>query len=158
MRSGSLSHSWRSLSVPVRLAAVLGLTLLLSACSMGDQRSSGFAYTGSWRGSLTDEVNGAGSFRATFQQQGQSVGGTWLVVMGNDPARQAGGSLSGEVFVGADRDLLEMTLTPAVAGECAYRLTLQRRDDSLTGEYAPTSSDMTCRELGRGTLQLSKQL
>ncbi len=155
MRSGSRLLRWRARPLQVRLAAGLSLILLLSACTTTNTESN--FYAGNWRGALTDEVNGAGSFRVTFEQDSRSVSGTWLAVMGDDPARQVGGSLSGDVFEGEDRDIVEVTLTPAVAGECSYRLQLQRRDQSLTGDYAPATADMTCLELQRGTLQLSKQ-
>lgn len=139
------------------LVLAVALVGLLSGCGLGQGQQTGFDYAGSWRGTLTDEVNGSGSVQATLQQAGHALTGTWHAVMGGDAARQDGGTWAGEVFIGQDRDLLEVTLSPAVGGECSYRVTLARTNEALTGEYAATGASPTCTNLQRGTLQLSKQ-
>jgi len=143
----------------LRVAATLALTLLLASCGVlgGQGKSSGMDYTGTWRGTVTDEANGAGTFVATLEQTELSLAGTWHSVIGADAGRQDGGQWSGEVFVGKSADLLEVTLTPAVTGACSYRLTLSRELEILKGDYASTTDPATCSNLTRGTLQLSKQ-
>lgn len=144
---------------PLRLVCALLLaSSLLAGCGLGSRGSStGYQYTGSWRGSVTDDAGGSGSFMVTLSQADLALAGTWHVVMGSDPARQAGGTWAGQVFVGQEKDLLEVTLSPSLAGQCSYRMTLSRTNDSLTGEYAATSALTGCTNLTRGTLQMTKQ-
>ncbi len=141
------------------VAATLTLTLLLAACGAlgGHSKSPSMDYTGTWRGTLTDEANGAGTFVATLGQTELSLAGTWHSVIAADAGRQDGGQWSGEVFVGKSADVLEVTLTPAVAGACSYLLTLSREQESMKGNYVATTDPATCQNLTRGTLQLSKQ-
>lgn len=141
-----------------RWLAGTALLLLLASCGAGKKSETGtFDYGGTWRGSVTDEANGAGTFLATLQQNEFSLTGTWHSVLSADPARQNGGTWAGQLFVGKDSDVLDVTLTPAVAGECSYKLTLSRNQDTLGGSYEPTSSSTGCATLTRGTLQVSKQ-
>lgn len=151
-RSSFASLSWRS------LAGLMLVVALLSGCGLGSGGTQGsFDYSGSWRGSVTDEANGAGTFIVTISQTNLTLAGTWHVVMSADAARQAGGTWAGQVFVGEQRDLLEASLTPALAGECSYKLTLARSNESLTGDYSASGSVEVCNNLTRGTLSLSKQ-
>ncbi len=141
-----------------RAAALLAVLLLLTSCGLGKKSPTGsFDYTGTWRGSLTDDTSGAGTFLTTLQQVDFAVTGTWHSVMGSDAARQNGGALSGQLFVGKDSDLLEVTLSPAVAGQCSYRLTLSRAQETITGSYAPVGTVTECGDLTRGTVQVGKQ-
>lgn len=139
-------------------AALLVVSLLLTSCGLGKGSPTGsFDYAGTWRGSLTDETSGAGTFLATLQQAGFDITGTWHTVMGSDAARQDGGALSGQVFVGEEGDLLNVTLSPAVAGRCSYNLTLSRTQETISGSYVPVGTATECGDLTRGTVQVSKQ-
>lgn len=141
-----------------RATALLAVLLLLTSCGLGKRSPTGsFDYTGTWRGSLNDETSGAGAFMTTLQQVDFVVTGTWHSVMGSDAARQDGGALSGQLFVGKDSDLLEVTLSPAVAGQCSYKLTLSRAQETISGSYVPVGSTAECGDLTRGTVQVSKQ-
>ena len=123
--------------VTAKLAVVLIALLLLTACGFGSSDGPGtFDYSGTWGGALTDESNGAGTLLVTLHQAGHALSGTWHAVMAGDPARQDGGGWSGELFVGQERDLLEATLSPAVAGQCSYRVTLTRTNEGMSGGYA----------------------
>lgn len=141
-----------------RAAALLAVLLLLTSCGLGKKSTAGsFDYTGTWRGSLTDETSGAGTFMTTLQQVDFAVTGTWHSVMGSDATRQDGGALSGQLFVGKDSDLLEVTLSPAVAGRCSYKLTLSRTQETISGSYVPVGTGAECGDLTRGTVQVGKQ-
>lgn len=137
--------------------AVAGL-LLLTSCGLGKKQQVGnFDYSGTWRGTVTDEANGAGSLLVTLQQAEYALAGTWLAVVGGDAARQEGGTWTGQLFVGKESDLLDVTLTPAVAGGCSYRLTLARSQESMSGSYEPVGASPACGNLTRGTVSLTKQ-
>lgn len=145
-----------------RVAHLLGVTagalLLLTSCGLGQKPKVGaFDYTGTWRGTVSDEANGAGTALVTLQQNEYVLTGTWHTVMGGDAARQDGGAWTGQLFVGKEGDLLDVTLSPAVAGECSYKVTLSRTEESVSGSYEPTGAAVTCANLTRGTLQLAKQ-
>ena len=56
--------------------AVAGL-LLLTSCGLGKKQQVGnFDYSGTWRGTVTDEANGAGSLLVTLQQAEYALAGT----------------------------------------------------------------------------------
>ena len=141
--------------------ALLAAATLLAGCGLGGLGAPGtpgtFAYAGDWRGTVSDEVNGAGTLLVTLQQADHALTGTWHAVMGADAARALGGTWAGQVFVGQDSDLLNGTLTPAVAGQCSYTLTLARANEQLSGTYVPVGTAPDCAHLVRGTVQLSKQ-
>lgn len=146
----------RASTLPVLAAAVL----VLAGCNVlggGGASQGAFDYSGTWRGSVVDEANGTGTLLVTLQQSTYTLAGTWHVVMGGDAARQDGGSWTGQLFVGQDGDLLTATLSPAVAGECSYTLTLSRTNEAMSGTYVPGGAALTCAQLVRGTVQLGKQ-
>lgn len=145
-------HGLRLLGVALLAAA------LLTGCGLLSGNSSGsYEYSGSWRGTVTDDAGGTGAFIVTLSQANLALTGTWHVVMGGDPARASGGNWAGQVFIGQDKDLLEANLAPAVAGQCAYRLTLSRNNDALTGDYTATGAAASCDNMTRGSISLSKQ-
>lgn len=138
-------------------AAFLLASLLLASCNLlGSSEPKGFDYSGTWRGSVNDTTNGAGTFAATLDQSGSALSGTWHSVMADDASRQNGGTWSGQVYTGESGDLLEATLTSAATGQCSYKLTLSRNQGAISGEYAPTGSATACSNLDRGTIQLSR--
>ena len=138
-------------------ATVLLAAFLLSSCNfLGGSKSKAYDYSGTWRGSVNDATNGAGTFAATLDQAGYALSGTWHSVMADDVARQNGGAWTGQVYTGDSGDLLEVTLASAASGQCSYKLTLSRQQDAISGEYAPTGSATTCVNLDRGTIQLSR--
>lgn len=140
------------------LSVTAGALLLLTSCGLGQKPKVGaFDYTGTWRGTVSDDANGAGTALVTLQQDEYALAGTWHTVMGGDAARQDGGAWTGQLFVGKDGDLLDVVLSPAVAGECSYKLTLSRTQESVSGSYEPAGATTTCANLTRGTLQLAKQ-
>lgn len=134
------------------------LVALLVGCGFGGGEQAGtFDYSGSWRGTANDEVNGSGVVQTTLEQRGHAVAGTWHAVMGGDAARQDGGSWEGQLFFGDDRDILDVTLRSTVPGGCTYTLRLSRTQESLSGDYAPSGDGAGCAALVRGTIQLTKQ-
>lgn len=137
---------------------VLAALMVLTGCGLGKKPQAGtFDYSGTWRGSVNDETNGTGTFQATLQQAEFTLSGTWHTVLASDPARQDGGAFGGQLFVGKESDLLEVTLSPAVQGACAYKVTLSRAQDTMSGSYEPTGAGAACTNLTRGTLQVTKQ-
>ncbi len=140
------------------VATLTAVALLLNSCGLGGRGGVDEArYSGTWKGTVMDEAHGAGTFVATLEQQDLSIVGTWHSVMGGDSNRQNGGSWTGNVFVGASSDLVEVTLSPAVASDCSYRLTLSREQQAMRGNYAAVADPAACSNLTRGTLQLEKQ-
>lgn len=109
------------------------------------------------RGTVTDEANGAGSLLVTLQRAEYALTGTWLTVMGGDAARQEGGVWAGQVFVGKESDLLDVTLSPAATGGCSYRLTLSRAQESISGGYEASGTQTGCGNLTRGMISITKQ-
>ena len=150
----------RTKRLPLALSVLAATVLLLTGCGFfgkGGADQGAFGYSGNWRGTVADEDNGAGTLLVTLQQDGHALAGTWHVVMGGNPARQDGGSWAGQLFVGKDGDLLTATLSPAVAGECSYTLTLSRTNEAMSGTYVPAGAAQACAQLVRGSVQLSKQ-
>lgn len=153
----SRAAGWRlQWALPILAATVLSL----AGCNFlggGAPAAGAFDYGGSWRGNVTDEVNGAGTMFVTLQQNAYTLAGTWHVVMGADAARQDGGNWSGQLFVGQESDLLTASLSPAVAGKCTYTLTLARSNETVSGTYVAAGAAQVCAQLVRGSVQLAKQ-
>lgn len=157
-RPGAAAPAGTRRGAAARAAVTLLGLLLLAGCGFGSPNEPGtFDYSGTWGGTLSDDANGAGTMLVTLQQSGHALAGTWHAVVAGDPARQDGGSWSGELFVGQERDLLEANLSPAVAGQCSYRLTLTRTNEGMSGDYAAVGAAPVCAQLTRGSVQLSKQ-
>lgn len=152
---GTYHRTWHAARLLSLAAAGL---LLLTSCGLGKKQQVGnFDYSGTWRGTVTDEANGTGSLLVTLQQAEYALTGTWLTVMGSDATRQEGGVWAGQVFVGKESDLLDVTLSPAATGGCAYRLTLARSQESITGSYETSGAQTACGNLTRGTVSIAKQ-
>src|SRR5712691_9257127 len=69
---------------------VLALTLALLGCS-GDDAPN---LTGTWTGTIQDNLAGTGTVLFTFSQTGTNVNGTWQFTFPN-PTNNNGGDLSG---------------------------------------------------------------
>ncbi len=141
-------------SLRLGLVALLLSSVMLVSCSRPSKlEPREFDYSGTWKGSLVDDVQGDGTITATLNQDVFSVGGTWYSYFGDDSASQNGGSLTGQIFVGEDTDQLNIKLKPQVSNNCAYDVTLIRTDDKLAGKYEP-SSGTDCHA---GTVRMTKQ-
>lgn len=141
-------------SLRLAVLALLSISLSLVACSKQSKlEPRELAYTGTWKGTLVDKGHGGGIITATLEQDKFSVSGTWYSVFADDPALQNGGTLTGEIYLGEDTDVVNAVLKPQVSNLCTYKMTLTRTDDRLEGTYEPTSGE-NCHA---GTVRMTKQ-
>jgi hypothetical protein len=122
---------------------VLVLTLALLSCGGGDHDLSG-----TWAGTVQDNLAGTGTVLFTFSQAGSTLSGNWQLTF---PTGNNGGTLSGTV----SDDSISMLLSSTQSQGCSFTVAAQRDgDDHFTGTYTSTSS---CAVLENGTLDVRRQ-
>jgi hypothetical protein len=134
--------AWRTY-VGSLLLAVMVVSL---GCS-GDEPT----LTGTWTGTITDNLAGVGSLLLTMSQTGNQVTGTWQSTF-SDATNNNGGALSGTVNDAS----IALTLTAAQPQACSFTVAAIRDEDNdnhFTGTYAASN----CTRVENGTLNVNRQ-
>jgi len=124
---------------------VLAVTLaLLGACG-----SDAPTLTGTWTGTITDNLAGTGSVLFTITETGNELTGTWQITFA-DPTNNNSGTLSGTI----GGDAIALTLTAAQRQACSFTVAATRNDDhNFTGTYTASN----CTRVETGSLDVSRQ-
>ena len=134
--------------------------LLLTACPISDPPidpyppyDEAFTYLGTWTGTLTDSVGGAGAMTVDMITQGEDyyngvLGGSWNA--------DFGGAASGGILRGTYdyARTLNFDLTSSTTPDCIYNVNAMRTEDEVfRGTYVSSG----CTPYVTGTLELTKQ-
>jgi hypothetical protein len=128
------------------LVLVLALALALPGC--GDDDSD---LTGTWTGTVQDNLAGTGTILFTFTQTDSRLSGTWQITFA-DPGNNNGGTLSGTV----SDPSITMVLSPSQPQACSFTVAAERDDDDenhFTGTYAA----FNCASPQSGSLDVNRQ-
>jgi hypothetical protein len=128
------------------IALVLALALALPGC--GDDDSD---LTGTWTGTVQDNLSGTGTILFTFTQTDSRLTGTWQITFA-DPRNNNGGTLSGTV----GDPSIAMVLSPSQPQACSFTVAAERDDDDedhFTGTYAA----FNCASPQSGSLDVNRQ-
>jgi hypothetical protein len=106
-------------------------------------------FTGTWNGTVTDSLCGAGTFQGVLTQSGSSVTGTGTVGF----ARIACGGVKGSFSGTASGASLQATLQSNDPQYCSLALTATLSGSTLTGTYAAVS----CAYTETGTISATQQ-
>jgi len=110
----------------------------------GDESS----LTGTWTGTITDNLAGMGSLLLTISQTGGQLTGTWQATFTNSTNNNSG-TLAGTV----DGDAIALTLTSTQPQACSFTAVANRDgDDHFTGTYA----DSNCVRVENGTFDVRR--
>lgn len=124
---------------------VLALVLALLGCAGDEERN----LTGTWTGTIQNNIAGVGTILFTFSQSGSKVTGTWQSTFA-ESANNNGGTLSGTV--GDPSIALVLTTTRTQA--CSYTVAANRDDeDHFTGTYVA----FDCTRTESGSLDIARQ-
>jgi len=107
------------------------LLVALLGCNGGTSPSSAdIDLTGTWVGTVQENIGGSGTFRATLSQSGSVVSGSWVIAF---PARRIenAGRLEGTVIASS----LTATLTPLDRRTCLSNLSAISDGDQMRGTY-----------------------
>lgn len=123
---------------------VLAVAVALCGCS-GDEPT----LTGTWTGTITDNLAGVGSLLLTIAQTGNQLTGTWHSTFA-DSTQNNGGALAGTV----NGDTIALTLTAAQPPACSFTVAATRNDDDhFSGTYAAAN----CARVENGSLDVRRQ-
>lgn len=131
---------------PTRLCSVLVLALMVAGCDNPSKPSG--PLTGTWSGTLTDSVVGAGTVRLTIAQSGQSLTGSWGSTF-SDPTFNNSGTLTG-TFSGSAATI---TLSPSSPTTCPFFVTATVSGSAMTGTYAA----INCTVAVSGSVSVTKE-
>jgi len=134
---------WR----PYGMAIVLALVLVMLGCSGDDD----FILTGTWTGTMEDNVAGVGAVLLTLSQTDAQVRGTWQSTFA-DPTHNNGGTVSGTV----SDPSITLVLSTTQPGACSFTVAAHRDDDEenrFTGTYAA----LDCPRTQNGRLDVTRR-
>jgi hypothetical protein len=125
----------------------------LSACGGSSSgtttpTAASFSIAGSWIGSVVDNIAGTGVVRATIDQSGSTVSGTWSATYQNAIDNNSG-TFTGDV----SGNTVKMTLRPSLPNKCSFAVTATTDGSSISGTYAALS----CSIAVNGTINVRKQ-
>lgn len=132
----------------LRFGAILLLVgLFLAGCSSGGGSQAAFTYSGSWKGTIRDNLAGNASLSASMSQSGRDIRGTWSSTYGDGTINS--GELIGEI----DGNTVVVNLLPSNPATCPFVAVLSRSGDTLSGDYAAYN----CTVAISGTISVTKQ-
>jgi hypothetical protein len=120
-----------------RRVVLLVLTIALAVgCGYGTTPSA--PLTGTWNGTLTDSVAGAGTFASTITESGSSLSGMYTDTFPNLPSANNSGTVSGTV----NGSNVTLTTTPSSSLICGVTETgtLNAANTQVSGTYASLTS------------------
>ncbi len=103
---------------------------------------------GTWVGTTSDSVVGAGNIRATIGQSSSALSGTWSSTYSN-PSNNNGGTLNGSVSGSS----VSLMLTPSVPTSCPFSVTATVTANQMSGTYASVS----CSVAVTGSINVTRQ-
>jgi hypothetical protein len=146
--SGCVKKGGTMLGTPWRRyggCLVLALALAIVGCGGGDDNLN---LTGTWAGTVQDNIAGRGTILFTFSQTDSQVAGTWNIAFG--PTNTIGGNLSGSVSDHA----ITLSLSAQQLQGCSFAVGANGDGDNhFTGTYIPSN----CTGIGGGTLDVNRQ-
>ena len=122
--------------MPDRLRVVLIIPTIALAVSCGTTSPSPQPLSGTWAGTVTDSVYGAGTFTSTIAEDGTSLAGSYSATF---PKLVTNETVNGTV----NGSSVTLTITPTVSGlVCAVTETgtLNSTNTSVSGTYASLST------------------
>jgi hypothetical protein len=123
---------------------VLAVMVALLGCS-GDEP----ALTGTWTGTITDNLAGVGSLLFTISQTGNQLTGTWQSTF-PDSTNNGGGTLSGTI----NDSSIALTLAAAQPRACSFTVAATRDNDH---HFSGTYVALNCTRVENGTLEVNRQ-
>ena len=122
--------------MPDRLRAALIILTIALAVSCGTTSPSTPPLSGTWAGTLTDSVYGAGTFTSTIAEEGTSLAGSYTDTF---PKLVIAGTVNGTV----NGSSVTLTITPPSGGLICVATetgTLNSTNTSVSGTYASLST------------------
>ena len=107
---------------------------------------SSVRYSGTWEGTISDSVAGAGTIRVVLSETGASILGTWEATFATG---RTGGTLTG--LIQSSGVFLE--ITPSDPTACPFRSVAQYSGRTLSGTYVA----LDCTVPVSGALSISKR-
>lgn len=140
-----------------RLRVVLIILTFAITVSCGSSTTSPSSpLSGTWTGTLTDSVAGAGTTQATITESGMTLTGTYTDTFPSLPIANNSGTLSGTV----NGSSVSITTSPSSAVICAVLETgtLNAASTQVTGTYASVSSCTATHTTGTFTATIAASL
>lgn len=122
------------------------LALALLGCA-GDEEPT---LTGTWTGTIEDNIAGTGAILLTISQNGAQLNGTWQFTFTN-PINNNGGTLSGT----GGHPAIALVLSTSQPQACSFTVAAnldEKNDDHFTGTYA----NFNCARAQSGGLDVTR--